>query len=118
MGRLLTLFSGLIVAILLGLLAAPYLVDWGRYRTTIQSEISKAIDLPISIDGAIDIVFLPVPNVTLSDVKLGPQGAEARIATLRIELAAAALLKGEWRASEIKLFSPTLWMSLHRGGRL
>lgn len=118
MGRVLTVFAGLLVLALLSVMVLPYVIDWGSYRATIEERLSQALRQPVKIGGTIDITVLPVPVVRLGDVTVGKTGAQARIARLDVELATGPLLRGQWQASEIRLDNPRLWLSLDRRGRL
>lgn len=117
MGRLLTLLAGLLVLALIAVAAAPYVIDWDRYRSVIETRIAGALHLPFKVAGKIELNLLPAPVIRLSDVTVGTVGAEARIAQIVVELAVGALLKGEWQASDVRLENPKLWISLDHRGR-
>jgi large subunit ribosomal protein L24 len=110
------------IAIILALVAAlvgPLLIDWGTYRPLIESEASRLIGLPVNVKGAIDARLLPSPQFTLRDIEIG--GASADKATARaldVELALGPLLRGEWRATELRLTGPQLHLGLDAAGHL
>ena len=117
MGRVLTLFAGLLVLALLCAAGLPFVIDWGSYRATIEERLTQALKQPVTIGGDIDLSLLPVPLVRLGNVTIGKMGAQMRIAHLDVEMATGPLLRGRWEASEVRLDNPRLWLSLDRRGR-
>jgi large subunit ribosomal protein L24 len=110
------------IAIILALVTAlvgPLLIDWGSYRPFFESEASRLIGLPVSVKGEIDARLLPSPQLTLHDIEIGGTGADkARARALDIELALGPLLRGEWRANELRLTGPQVQLTLDTSGHL
>jgi uncharacterized protein involved in outer membrane biogenesis len=113
---------GISVAIILALVAAlvgPHFVDWTQYRARFESEATRLAGMPVRIAGPIDVSLLPTPTLTLARVEFGaaaqPQG-KAR--ELYAELALGALVRGEFRASELRVTGPEVSLGLGQNGRL
>lgn len=111
------------IAIILALVAAligPLYVDWSRYRAVFEAEASRVVGMPVRVTGAIDARILPTPSVVLRGVEVGAAGVEPglRARELGIEFALGPLLRGEWRAVEMRLVGPQLKVGLDPAGRI
>ncbi len=117
-----TSLLGLGVAIILALVAAlagPLLIDWGSHRALFEEQASRLIGVDVRVTGAIDARLLPSPRLTLHDIEIGKAGPEnIRARALGIELALGPLLRGEWRATELRLAGPQITLGLDASGRI
>lgn len=75
--EILTVLAGILVLLLLTALLGPYVVDWRDWRSDVEARLSKAIGAPVSVAGAIDIRFLPIPRLVLGDVQVSGAGADS-----------------------------------------
>jgi uncharacterized protein involved in outer membrane biogenesis len=105
-----------LILVLVTALIGPLFVDWGRYRSTFETEISRLTGLDVRIAGPVDVRLLPTPTLKLQQIALGrPDGpARVRAQVLRIELALGALMRGQFLASDVGLEAPEI--SLGFGG--
>lgn len=105
-----------LILVLVTALVGPLFVDWGLYRKTFETEISRLTRLAVRIGGPIDVRFLPTPTLKLRQIAMGSPDAPAMVEaeTLRIELALGALIRGEFVASDVALEAPEI--SLRLGG--
>src|SRR3984893_7909649 len=105
-----------LILVLVTALVGPLFVDWGRYRNTFETEISRLTGLDVRIAGPVDVRLLPTPTLKLQQIALGrPDGAaRVRAQALRIELALGALMRGQFLASDVGLGAPEI--SLGFGG--
>src|SRR5215471_216689 len=105
-----------LILVLVTALVGPLFVDWGRYRNTFETEISRLTRLDVRIGGPIDVRLLPTPTLTLREIALGRPDESARIRAeaLRIELALGALMRGQFLASDVALDAPEI--SVRLGG--
>src|SRR5258708_15699598 len=105
-----------LILVLVTALVGPLFVDWGRYRNTLETEISRLTQLAVRIGGPIDVRLLPTPTLKLQQIAMGrPDGpAMVQAETLRIELALGALMRGQFLASDVALEAPEI--SLRLGG--
>ncbi len=105
-----------LILVLVTALVGPLFVDWGRYRNTFETEISRLTGLDVRIAGPVDVRLLPTPTLKLQQIALGrPDGpARVRAQALRIELALGALMRGQFLASDVGLEAPEI--SLRLGG--
>jgi uncharacterized protein involved in outer membrane biogenesis len=117
-----TTLLGLAIAIILALVAAlvgPLLIDWGGYRAAFETEASHLIGLDVRVTGAIDARLLPSPQLILHDIVIGRGGEdEVRARSLNIEFALGPLMRGEWRAAELRLVGPQLRIGLDASGHV
>jgi large subunit ribosomal protein L24 len=116
-----TLF-GIAIAVIVALVAAlvaPYVVDWSRYRALFEEEASRLTGLVVHVEGPIDARILPLPQITLRDVTVGEDGHERmRAAAVDVEVALSPLLRGEVRATELRLIAPRIELGLDRAGSI
>src|SRR5262249_41775233 len=117
-----TTLLSIAIALILALAAAlvgPLFIDWGRYRSTFETEASRLVGLPVHISGKIDARLLPTPSISLHGVEVGPPGrAKVRMHELEVELALAPLVRGQWRATALHLDQPEFAVGLDASGRL
>lgn len=118
-----TTLLGLAVAIILALVTAligPLLIDWGRYRASFEAEASRMAGTPVRVSGAIDARLLPTPSLLLRGIETGAPGAEPKLRAraLRVEFALGPLVRGEWRADELRLEAPEVMLGLDAAGRI
>ncbi len=110
------------IAIILALVAAlvgPLLVDWGTYRSLLETEASRLTGLTVRVNGDIDARLLPSPRLTLHDVSIGDASADnVRAKELNIEFALAPLLRGEWHADNLYLSAPQFSLTLDAAGQI
>ena len=113
---------GLAIAIILALVAAlvgPLLIDWGGHRTLFETEASRLIGLDVRVNGAIEARLLPTPSLTLHDIEIGSTSEDKiKARALGFEFALGPLMRGEWRAAEMRLSGPQLSAGLDASGHL
>ncbi len=118
-----TTLLGLAIALILALLTAlvgPLFVDWTQYRSALEVQASRQLGLPVRVSGPIDVRLLPSPSLLLSRIEIGSDSAQQplRAKALGIELALGSLIRGQLRATELRLVGPDVVVSLGRDGRL
>lgn len=118
-----TTLLGLAIAIILALLAAlvgPYFVDWNQFRPQFEAEASRIMGMPMHVGGDLDALLLPTPTLRLRSVAVGgdTDAVKARAGKLDVEFNLGALMRGEWRASELSLDGFVLDLGLDKDGRL
>ena len=118
-----TTLLGLAFAIILALvsaLVAPLVVDWSHYRSSFEEEAARLVGLPVRVNGAIDARILPSPRIELREVEVGQAGRppQLRAATVELELGLGSLLRGEVRATELRLVAPQINLALDRSGAI
>jgi uncharacterized protein involved in outer membrane biogenesis len=117
-----TTLLGIAIAVIVALVTAlvgPLLVDWGRYRTEFETAASRLTGQPVRVAGSIDARILPTPTLILHDLEFGDgAGGRLRARALHVEFALGALMRGEWRAAELRLQGAELSLGLDGNGRL
>jgi len=111
------------IALILALLAAlvgPHFVDWNDHRAFFEAEASRLVGTKVRVGGNIEAAILPVPSVTLQDIVIGPATGDSRLraASLRMDLGLGALMRGEIRATDMRLVAPQFGIGLDREGRI
>jgi large subunit ribosomal protein L24 len=118
-----TTLLGLGVAIILALVTAlvgPLFVDWGRWRTTFEAEATRLVGMPVRVSGSIDARLLPTPSLLLNDIEVGAPGGEPKLRarSLGVEFGLGPLLRGQWRAAQLRLDAPEVTLGLGPDGRI
>jgi large subunit ribosomal protein L24 len=117
-----TTLLGLSLAIILALVAAlvgPHFVDWTNYRAAFEREATRLAGVPVRINGAIDVRLLPTPTLTLGKLEAGDAAAPLLAAReLYAELSLGSLVRGEFRASDMRVVAPDIKLALGTDGRL
>jgi AsmA-like C-terminal region/AsmA family len=103
-----------LILVLVTALVGPLFVDWGRYRETFETEITRLTRSDVRIGGPIDVRLLPVPTLRLQQIEIGqPDGhTQVRAESLRVELALGPLMHGEFVASDVALETPEILLGL------
>jgi uncharacterized protein involved in outer membrane biogenesis len=118
-----TTLLSIAIAMILALLAAlvgPHVIRWNDHRDFFEDEVSRLVGVKVKVGGDIDATLLPSPSVTLRAISIGPAGSGRRMQarSLRIELALGPLMRGDLRATEMRLVSPQFNISLDGKGQI
>src|SRR5690348_5796587 len=71
------------------------------------------------VRGPIEARLLPSPRLQLNDIQVGPEGSDTlRARSLSIEFALSPLLRGEWRADDMRIIGPELHVGIDQNGQL
>jgi large subunit ribosomal protein L24 len=111
------------IAIILALVAAlagPHFVDWSQYRAVFEAQATQLAGMPVRIKGAIDARILPTPSLTLRGIEAGrPSNAgKLKARELAIEFQLGPILRGKWRAAELRLVGPEITLGVDPAGRV
>ncbi|HYS49298.1 MAG TPA: AsmA family protein [Xanthobacteraceae bacterium] len=114
---------GVSIAIILALVAAlvgPLFIDWTQYRSAFEAEASRMVGAPVRVAGAIDVRVLPTPSLMLRGVEVGEARGEPRLKAreLDIELALGPLVRGVFRAADMRLVGPDFRLGLDASGQM
>lgn len=118
-----TTLLGLAIAFILALMAAlvgPFFVDWSQFRPQFEAEATRIVGAPVRVAGALDARLLPAPSLQLHGVTVGGANdlGRFRAEQLDVEFSLGALLRGEWRATELTVGGAAVDLGLNAQGRL
>lgn len=117
-----TTLLGLAIAFILALIAAligPYFVDWNQFRPQFEAEASRVVGIPVRVNGALEARLLPAPSLRLRSVVVGGNDSgKARADKLDVEFSLGALMRGEWRATELTINGAAFDVGLDAQGRI
>ncbi len=110
----LTILAIALIVVLTAALVGPYLVDWSAERGWIEARLTETLGAQAKIRGAIDLKLLPSPYFVVDDIEIGDKTTPFALSAkkLRLELAPAALLRGEVDFVEARLEAPRLALDL------
>ncbi len=104
------------IALVLAVVAAfvaPYVIDWGSYRTAIESYGSKVTGRQVNVSGEISGRLFPWPKLSIRDVKVAnpPGSLLPNFITadeVDVSMTLAGLLDGEIRVESIDIVRPVV----------
>lgn len=113
---------GLVVLLLAAVLIAPSFIDWNQYKGEIAAQVKAATGREIVIAGDIDLALLPVPTLSVEDLRLvNVPGAAVpdmvRLKSLRVRVALAPLLEGRIQVETVALVEPVIELEILADGR-
>lgn len=113
----------LIALAVIGLVAMPYAVEWERYRSDIEAAVEKMTGHDITINGPIDVTFLPRPILTAKDVTMasradGAIGFELKSQQVDMGFRTGPLLVGRPIMDQLKLTRPSLALDQEASDKL
>ncbi len=118
-----TTLLGLAIALILALVAAlvgPHFVDWSRYRAEFETQASRMTGLTVLVNGSVEARLLPSPTLTFGRIEIARRGDSRalRARSVSLEFSLSAMMRGEWRATEVKIDGAELTAGLDATGRL
>ena len=119
MREFITFLALALILALTAALAGPWFVDWTAHRGWVEAELSQMTQTRVRVEGGVDLKLLPVPKLSLDQVRVSSHRADGPvldISRVRLELAAASLLRGELRFIDAELERPQLSLSLREDG--
>ena len=113
--------GALIVLLVGGALAAPFLIDWNGYRDKLEAYGRTLSGRAVAIDGPIAVRLFPWPRLEASDVSVAnPKGFESvpmlQAAKVTVHLALSSLVSGQIRVEQIDIEKPVLNLALNAKG--
>jgi len=122
LGAVLATLATLVILVLGGAFAVPYLVDWNDYRDVFQAQASRLMGRNVDVRGDVSLTILPVPQIAFQNVRIADEtgGFDAAIAEVQsfdMMLSLPALLTGAVEASSISLVKPVLRLSIDQNGQ-
>ncbi len=115
----LTVLALLLVVALTAALAAPWFIDWTKYRADIERQLSASTGLRVTIGGHIEARVLPSPRISLGDVRVLRAEGDSPLASTKnvtLEIAPTALMRGDLRFTDILIDRPEVDLSLGEDG--
>jgi large subunit ribosomal protein L24 len=118
-----TTLLGLAIAFIVALIAAlvgPYFIDWNQFRAQFEAEATQVIGAPVRVSGELGARLLPAPSLRLRSVVVGGANdlGKVRADKLDVEFSLGALMRGEWRATELTINGMALDLGLDAQGRI
>ena len=106
-------FGILLVVAVLGLLAAPYVIDWNSYRADLEAYGRKLTGREVVIEGPVSARLFPWPRLTVDQVRVAsPEGMGDRqfaaAARLTVRMTLQGLLQGGIDVESIDIEEPQL----------
>ncbi len=94
-----------VAALVAAIWIVPGLLDWNRYRSSIESLVSAGLGRPVRIDGNIMLHLLPQPFLTATDLKLDDagDGVVMQAHAVRLRIALGSLMAGRVDARELTI---------------
>jgi DNA-binding protein H-NS len=106
------LYLGIVlVVVVTGLLAAPFVVDWNAYRPDLEAYGQKLTGRAVVVEGPVSARLFPWPRLTIENVKVAsPPGMDVRefasAARLTVNMTLQGLLQGGIDVESIAVEDP------------
>ncbi len=119
-----TTLLSIAIALILALLAAligPHFIYWNDHRAFFEAEASRLVGLRVRVSGDIDAKLPPFPAVSARRHRhriRRRDRAGCRAGSLLLELALGPLMRGELRATEVRLVAPQFNVGLDAQGQI
>ncbi|HEX6141437.1 MAG TPA: AsmA family protein [Geminicoccaceae bacterium] len=112
----------LVVLVIGGLLAAPFLIPVDTYKRQVAQQVEAATGRALAIDGPVDLQLLPTVALQADQVRLANRegAAEAdmlRLEALQVELKVLPLLTGSVEIDRFVLVGPAIHLEVDAEGR-
>jgi uncharacterized protein involved in outer membrane biogenesis len=121
MRRALVILGVLVAAVLATLFIAPGMIDWDRYRGSIEEEASRLAGRDVRIGGKINARLLPVPYIHIERLRVADTTAAIgeplfKAEALTVWLALSPLISGGIEARRVELTGPVLNLVMDENG--
>lgn len=118
-----TTLLGVAIAFIVALVAAligPHFIDWNQFRPQFEAAAARIVGAPVRVHGDMRATLLPTPSLRLQNVEIGGGGELGRASAERlgVEFNLGALMRGEWRATELTINGSMLDFGLDWRGRI
>lgn len=118
-----TTLLGLAISFIVALTAAlvgPHFIDWNTFRPQFEAEASRVLGTSVRVDGQLNAQLLPAPSLALNGIVVGGANdpGKFRADKLDVEFSLGALMRGEWRATELTINGLSVDMGFDRSGRV
>ena len=112
----------LLALVVAALFLVPTFLDWERFKPEISERLEAITGREVAIDGAVAVSILPVPKITVADLRIanvpGAAAAEmARIKSVDLALALGPLLGGEIAVTSLEFIEPVIELERSAGGQ-
>ncbi len=114
-------FGIILVLVVASALLAPFVLDWGNYRTSLETYGQKLTGRKIEISGPISVRLFPLPRLTAGDVFIAnPDGFRekwlAKADQVSIQMTLGALLNGVIQVESIDITKPVIALQRTQAG--
>jgi AsmA family len=116
-------FGVLLLLLIGGLLAAPYVLDWNSYKSDLEAYGKRLTGRTVQINGDVEIRLFPMPRLTAESVAIGnPEGMDgaplihADVLTLSLQL--GSLLNGELNVESVEMLGPQITLIRDDAGQV
>ena len=111
----------IVVAVVLAILATPFLIPLTVYRAPLERAASAALSREVKINGSLHLTVYPEIGLSLSDVSIAgvPGARDARMITADTLVVGARLMplfSGRLEVTELVLQKPVIHLEVAKGG--
>lgn len=122
MKRAVIIVVSILIIAVVGIVAAPSLVNWNNYKPEIAEQVHKFTGRDLTIAGDISVQILPKPRLIAEQVALSSlEGAESpdlvSLRSVEVAVALAPLITGQVRIETVRLIEPNIDLEVLADGR-
>ncbi len=117
LNRIYIVVGMLAIIVLGGAFIAPYLIQWGDYRTRMEELATGVLGTPVTIRGDIAFALLPQPRLSFTDVLVGsPEEPAATVDSVEAEFSLMDFLRDNYDLTRLVLRGPVIDFSIDENG--
>ena len=111
----------IVLAVIVGLLAVPFLIPLNTYRAPLEAAASRALSREVHIKGPLHLAVYPDIGLSLSDVEIANvRGARDRqmitVGNLIVGAKLMPLFSGRLEVTQLTLENPAIHLEVAKGG--
>jgi uncharacterized protein involved in outer membrane biogenesis len=121
MGKLLKIFAGLVILLVVGVFIAISMVDVSQYKDDIIAAVEDTTGRDFNIDGELSMAISLVPKIVVEGVSFanadwGSQDNMLSVGRIEVEVALLALLTGNIQVNRLILDAPEIYLETNQDG--
>ncbi len=117
LNRLFIIFGVVAILAIAAAFVVPSFIPWGQYRDRLADIAGEALGTPVRIEGDVSFSLLPQPQLRLSKVSAGPEGApNLMVQGVEAEFSLVDFLRDKYHVTRLELESPTVTINVAPDG--
>jgi uncharacterized protein involved in outer membrane biogenesis len=120
MARILVIIFSIVIIFTGGILFAPSLIDWNKYKAPLIEQIEKSTGYDVALDGDLDFRILPYPRMYANNLTLTVPDGKLPLLTLdhiSVSVDLIPLLKKQIIVQAVELNKPVINLEINKDNK-